>query len=156
MPKKQKITPEQNVEWVAVPLDTVLAWLATLRAEQPTASPALAEQSPMHYNDLDTFLKQSSFAWHAELASRKWLEQGARVAGQLNTPRTTAWMAVLGHLNPPLNPQEPYGISPTAEPEIRILRAYQLLLSGLTPEQVARHLAEHPLPDTLADFLVNG
>lgn len=127
--------------------------------EQPFRKPAFwAETGPQFtcYNELDTFLRMSSFAWHAELACRKWLERGAASPGGLNTPKTTAWMSLLSYVNPSLNASEQFGISPEEEPDVSILRAYQLLLTGLSVEQVAACLEENPLPDNLADFLVSG
>ena len=62
------------------------------RMEQPfTKPPFWAENGPQftRYNELDTFLRMSSFAWHAELACRKRLERGAAFPGGLNTPKTT-------------------------------------------------------------------
>lgn len=127
--------------------------------EQPFEKPPFwAENGPQFtcYNELDTFLRMSSFAWHAELACRKWLDRAAAFPGELNTPKTTAWMAVLSYLNPPLDAGQQFGISPDDEPDVSILRAYQLLISGLTSEQVMAHLEESPLPDNLTDFLISG
>ncbi|WP_460585141.1 hypothetical protein [Hymenobacter arcticus] len=98
----------------------------------------------------------SSFAWHAELACRKWLERAATFPSGLDTPKTTAWMSLLSYVNPVLDAGQQFGISPADAPDVAILRAYQLLLSGLTPEQVAQQMEENPLPDTLTDFLVSG
>lgn len=127
--------------------------------EQPFKKPQFwLENGPQftRYNELDTFLRMSSFAWHAELACRKWLERGNALTGQLNTPKVTSWMALLSYVNPPLDTTEEFGISPEDEPEVGILRAYQLLLTGLSVEQVAARMAEHPWPDNLTDFLVSG
>jgi hypothetical protein len=127
--------------------------------EYPSKKPSFwAETGPQftHYNELDTFLRMSSFAWHAELACRKWLERGMTIPGALNTPKTTAWMSLLSYINPPLDASQQFGISPEEEPEVSILRAYQLLLTGLSVEQVATRLEENPLPDNLADFLIRG
>ena len=127
--------------------------------EQPSKKPSFwAENGPQftRYNELDTFLRMSSFAWHAELACRKWLERGAAFPGGLNTPKTTAWMSLLSYVNPPLDAGQEFGISPEDEPDVSIVRAYQLLLTGLSVEQVAAHLEENPLPDNLIDFLVSG
>lgn len=127
--------------------------------KQPFKKPPFwAETAPQftRYNELDTFLRMSSFAWHAELACRKWLERGSASAGWLNTPKTTAWMSLLSYLNPPLAADQEFGISPEDEPDVAILRAYQLLLTGLSVEQVAARMEEHPLPDNLTDFLVSG
>ncbi len=127
--------------------------------EQPFEKPSFwAETGPQftRYNELNTFLRMSSFAWHAELACRKWLDRAAAFPGELNTPKTTAWMALLSYVNPPLATSQPFGISPDDEPDVDILRAYQLLLSGLTPEQAAQQMDEYPLPDNLTDFLVSG
>ena len=158
-PLKTPASSPPEAEWQSFTAEELLALLVAVSAQPSLPEPVAvaADELPLrHYNDLTTFLQQSSFAWHAELASRKWLEQGARYKGQIHTPRTTDWMTVLGYLNPKLNPHELYGISPTEEPEIRILRAYQLLLTDLRPQQVAQYLAENPLPDTLTDFLVSG
>ena len=127
--------------------------------EQPFRKPSFwAETGPQftRYNELDTFLRMSSFAWHAELACRKWLDRAAAFPGELNTPKTTAWMSLLSYANPPLAAGQQFGISPDDEPDVSILRAYQLLLSGLTPEQAAQQMEDNPLPDTLTDFLVQG
>ena len=127
--------------------------------EQPFKKPSFwAENGPQftRYNELDTFLRMSSFAWYAELACRKWLERGAAFPGGLNTPKTTAWMSLLSYVNPPLDAGQEFGISPEDEPDVSIVRAYQLLLTGLSVEQVAAHLEENPLPDNLIDFLVSG
>lgn len=127
--------------------------------EQPLKKPSFwAETGPQftRYNELNTFLRMSSFAWHAELACRKWLERGATFAGGLDTPKMTAWMSLLSYVNPPLDAGQEFGISPEDEPEVSILRAYQLLLTGLSVEQVAARMEENPLPDTLTDFLVSG
>jgi hypothetical protein len=127
--------------------------------EQPLRKPPFwAETGPQftRYNELNTFLRMSSFAWHAELACRKWLERGSAFAGGLNTPKTTAWMSLLSYVNPALDAGQEFGISPSDEPEVSILRAYQLLLTGLSVEQVAARMEENPLPDTLTDFLVSG
>ena len=127
--------------------------------EQPFEKPPFwkADSTPFaSYRELDTFLRMSSFAWHAELACRKWLERGTTCPGGLNTPKTTDWMAVLSYLNPPLDAAQQFGISPTDAPDVSILRAYQLLLSGLPVAQVAERREEHPLPDNLTDFLVRG
>ena len=127
--------------------------------EQPFRKPSFwAETGPQftRYNELDTFLRMSSFAWHAELACRKWLDRAAAFPGELNTPKTTAWMSLLSYANPPLAAGQQFGISPDDEPDVAILRAYQLLLSGLTPEQAAQQMEDNPLPDTLTDFLEQG
>ena len=127
--------------------------------EQSFKKPSFwAENGPQftRYNELDTFLRMSSFAWHAELACRKWLERGAVFPGGLNTPKTTAWMSLLSYVNPPLAADQEFGISPEDEPEVAILRAYQLLLAGLSVEQVAASMEENPLPDNLTDSLVSG
>lgn len=127
--------------------------------EQPFKKPSFwAETGPQftRYNELDTFLRMSSFAWHAELACRKWLDRAAAFPGELNTPKTTAWMSLLSYVNPPLAAGQQFGISPDDEPDVAILRAYQLLISGLTPEQAAQQMEDNPLPDTLTDFLVQG
>ncbi|GAB3323304.1 hypothetical protein ACFQT0_27685 [Hymenobacter humi] len=127
--------------------------------EQPFEKPPFwkSDRAPFaSYRELDTFLRMSSFAWHAELACRKWLERGATFPGGLNTPKTTDWMAVLSYLNPHLDATQQFGISPADAPDVSILRAYQLLLSGLPVEQIAERLEEHPLPDNLTDFLVRG
>ncbi|GAA4361369.1 hypothetical protein GCM10023185_28420 [Hymenobacter saemangeumensis] len=127
--------------------------------EQPFKKPSFwPESGPpfTRYNELDTFLRMSSFAWHAELACRKWLERGATFPGGLNTPKTTAWMSLLSYVNPPLDAGQEFGISPEKEPEVSILRAYQLLLTGLSVTEVVERMEEHPLPDNLPDFLING
>ena len=127
--------------------------------EQPSKKPSFwAASGPpfARYNELDTFLRMSSFAWHAELACRKWLERGAAFPGELNTPKTTAWMALLSYVNPVLDAGQEFGISPEAEPEVTILRAYQLLLTDLSVEQVVALLEANPLPDKLVDFLISG
>lgn len=127
--------------------------------EQPFKKPSFwAEGGPQftRYNELNTFLRMSSFAWHAELACRKWLERAATFPGELDAPKTTAWMALLSYVNPPLDTSQQFGISPADEPDVVILRAYQLLLSGLTPEQAAQQMDQYPLPDNLTDFLVSG
>ena len=127
--------------------------------EQPLKNPPFwAENGPQftRYNELNTFLRMSSFAWHAELACRKWLERGATFEGGLNTPKTTAWMSLLSYVNPPLDAGQEFGISPSDEPEVSILRAYQLLLTGLSVEQVAARMEENPMLDNLTDFLVSG
>jgi len=127
--------------------------------EQPFKKPPFwAENGPpfTRYNELDTFLRMSSFAWHAELACRKWLERGTTLPSGLNTPKTTAWMSLLSYVNPPLDAEQEFGISPENEPEFPILRAYQLLLIGLSVTQVVERLEEHPLPDNLPDFLISG
>ena len=127
--------------------------------EQPFKKPSFwAENAPpfTRYNELDTFLRMSSFAWHAELACRKWLERSEAFAGGLNTPKTTAWMSLLSYVNPVLDEGQEFGISPEDAPDVAILRAYQLLLTGLTPEQAAQQMEDNPLPDTLTDFLVSG
>lgn len=120
--------------------------------------PFWAENAPpfTRYNELDTFLRMSSFAWHAELACRKWLERGATLPGGLNTPKTMAWMSLLSYVNPPLDARQEFGISPENEPEVSSLRAYQLLLTGLSVAQVAERMEAHPLPDNLTDFLISG
>ena len=104
------------------------------------------------YKELNTFLRMSSFAWHAELACRKWMERAEAIPGGLNTPKTTAWMSLLSYVNPALDAGQPFGISPDDAPDVAILRAYQLLPSGMTPEQAAQHMEDIPLPDTLTDF----
>ena len=127
--------------------------------EQPFKKPLFWAENALpftRYNELDTFLRMSSFAWHAELACRKWLERGAAFPGGLNTPKTTAWMSLLSYVNPALDADQEFGISPENEPEVSILRAYQLLLTGLSVAQVAERLEEHPLPDNLTDFLIKG
>ena len=98
----------------------------------------------------------SSFAWHAELACRRWLERSEAFPGGLNTPRTTDWMSLLSYVNPVLDEGQEFGISPEAAPDVAILRAYQLLLTGLSPQQAAQQMEDNPLPDTLTDFLVRG
>ena len=98
----------------------------------------------------------SSFAWHAELACRRWLERAEAFPGGLNTPRTTDWMSLLSYVNPVLDEGQEFGISPEDAPDVAILRAYQLLLMGLTPEQAAQQMEDNPLPDTLTDFLISG
>lgn len=120
--------------------------------------PFWAENGPQftRYNELNTFLRMSSFAWHAELACRKWLERAKTFSGGLNTPKTTVWMSLLSYVNPVLDAGQEFGISPEDAPDVAILRAYQLLLTGLTPEQAAQQMDEHPLPDNLTDFLVSG
>ena len=124
--------------------------------EQPFKKPLFwaGNGSPFtHYNELDIFLRMPSFAWHAELACRKWLERGATLPGGLNTPKTTVWMSLLSYVNPPLDAGQEFGISLEHEPEVFILRAYQLLLMGLSAAQVAERMEAHPLPDNLTDFL---
>lgn len=126
--------------------------------EAPKKPPFWAEEGPQftRYNELNTFLRMSSFAWHAELACRKWLERAEAFPGGLNTPKTTAWMSLLSYVNPVLDAGQEFGISPEDAPDVAILRAYQLLLTGLTPEQAAHQMEENPLPDTLTDFLISG
>lgn len=127
--------------------------------EQPVKKPPFwAENGPPFtcYNELDTFLRMSSFAWHAELACRKWLERGTTFPGGLNTPKTTAWMSLLSYVNPLLDAGQEFGISPENEPEVSILRAYQLLLTRLRVTQVVERLEEHPLPDNMPNFLISG
>jgi hypothetical protein len=126
--------------------------------EAPKKPSFWAEEGPQftRYNELNTFLRMSSFAWHAELACRHWLERAAAFPGGLNTPRTTDWMSLLSYVNPVLDERQKFGISPEDAPDVAILRAYQLLLTGLTPQQAAQQLEENPLPDTLTDFLVRG
>jgi len=126
--------------------------------EQPFKKPSFwSEEGPQftRYNELNTFLHMSSFAWYAELACRKWLEQAKAVPGGLNTPKTTAWMALLSYVNPVLDVNQQFGISPDDVPDVTILRAYQLLLTGLTPEQVAQQMKDNPLPSTLLDVLTS-
>jgi hypothetical protein len=126
--------------------------------EQSFKKPSFwAEEGPQftRYNELNTFLRMSSFAWHAELACRKWLERAVAVSGGLNTPKTTAWMSLLSYVNPVLDVSQQFGISPDDAPDVAILRAYQLLLSGLTPEQAAQQMEDNPLPDTLLDVLTS-
>ena len=94
-----------------------------------------------------------SFAWHAELACRKWLKRGATLPGGLNTHRTTVWMSLLNYVNPPLDAGQEFGISLKHEPEVSILRAYRLLLTGLSAAQVTERMEAHPLPDNLTNFL---
>jgi hypothetical protein len=126
--------------------------------ETPKKPSFWAEEGPQftRYKELDTFLRLSSFAWHAELACRKWLERAEAIPGGLNTPKTTAWMSLLSYVNPALDAGQPFGISPADAPDVAILRAYQLLLSGRSPEQAAQQMEDNPLPDTLTDFLVQG
>ena len=127
--------------------------------EEPIKKPSFwPEEGPQftHYNELDSFLRMSSFAWHAELACRKWLERAKIVPGGLDTPKTTAWMALLSYVNPKLDAGQQFGISPDDVPDVPILRAYQLLLSGLSPEQAAQQMEGDPLPDNLTDFLLRG
>lgn len=127
--------------------------------EQPLKKPSFwAEEGPQFtcYNELNTFLRMSSFAWHAELACRKWLERAELFPDGLDTPKTTAWMSLLSYLNPSLDANQQFGISPEDEPDVSILRAYQLLLSGLSPDQVAQRIEDNPLPDNLIDFLVKA
>jgi hypothetical protein len=125
---------------------------------EPFKKPSFwAEEGPQftRYNELNTFLRMSSFAWHAELACRKWLERAETFPGGLNTPKTTAWMALLSYVNPPLDAGQEFGISSHDVPDVAILRAYQLLLTDLTPEQAAQQMEDKPLPDNLTDFLVS-
>lgn len=127
--------------------------------EQSFKKPSFwAEEGPQftRYNELNTFLRMSSFAWHAELACRKWLERAAAVPGGLNTPKTTAWMSLLSYINPVLDASQQFGISPDNAPDVATLRAYQLLISGLTPEQAAQQMEENPLPATLLDVLTSN
>lgn len=126
--------------------------------EAPKKPPFWAEEGPQFtcYNDLNIFLRMSSFAWHAELACRRWLDRAEAAAGGLNTPRTTDWMALLTYVNPVLDETQEFGISPQDAPDVAILRAYQLLLTGLSPRQAAQQMEDNPLPDTLPDFLVSG
>ena len=65
-------------------------------------------------------------------------------------------MSLLSYVNSPLDAGQKFGISPEDEPEVSILRAYQLLLTGLSVEQIAERMEENPLPDNLTDFLVSG
>jgi hypothetical protein len=127
--------------------------------EQPIKKPSFwAEEGPQftRYNELNTFLRMSSFAWHAELACRKWLERAAAFPVGLDRPKTTAWMSLLSYVNPVLDTSQQFGISPDDAPDVAILRAYQLLLSSLTPEQAVQQMEDNPLPDTLTDFLISG
>ena len=108
------------------------------------------------FNFCTKLLTKASFALHAELACRKWLERGTTCPGGLNTPKSTAWMSLLSYINPPLDAGQEFGISPENEPEVSILRAYQLLLTGLSVTEVVGRMEEHLLPDNLPDFLISG
>lgn len=104
-------------------------------------------------HELNACLPMSGFTWHTELACRKWFERAEAVSGRLNAPKTTAWIALLSYVNPVPDPSQQFGLSPGDAPDVAILRAYQLLLSGLNP---AQQIEENPLPNNLTDFLVRG
>ena len=65
-------------------------------------------------------------------------------------------MSLLSYVNTPLDEGQEFGISLEHEPEVSILRAYQLLLTGLNAPQTAGRMEAHPLPDNLTDFFSSG